>query len=76
MDPSILGSVIGIGILACLGLTVVLQDKGATCWTKTTQRIQRWRQQRQPLLPVVTQNPVLVRSGSSQWKMKQLLDLK
>jgi len=74
MDAAVLGSVIGIVMLACLGLSVVVQDKGAECWAKTKRRFQRWRQQRQPLLPTEVRNPMVVRR--SHWKVNQLLDLK
>lgn len=76
MDPAVIGSLIGVGILSCLGLAVLIQDKGRACVESVKRKIARWRLQRQPLLPVETRNPVLVRSASSQWRMKQLLDLK
>lgn len=72
MDPALIGSLIGMGILACLGVTVLIQDKGNACVESVKRKIARWNQQRRPLLPVEMRNPVLVRSA--QWKMKQLLD--
>ncbi len=69
MDPAVLGSLIGVGLLACLGCTVALQDKVTAWWS-------RWRQQKQPLLPTAARNPVLLKPRKTQWKVQQLLDLK
>jgi hypothetical protein len=76
MDPALVGSLIGMGILACLGLVVVIQDKGNACVESVKRKIARWKLQRQPLLPVEIRNPVLVRVPSAQWRVKQLLELK
>ena len=68
MDAGVTGALIGVGIMSCLGLVTVLNDKGRRC-------LERWKQQnqRQPLLPVTRNNPVLVRIQSKQFQMKDLL---
>jgi hypothetical protein len=73
MDPATTGALIGIGILVCGVCTPILNDKGTKLVEAFKKRYQNWKQQRQPLLFVVKENPVLVRLSSKQFQMKELL---
>lgn len=76
MDSAILGALIGIGVMGCLALTTVFYEKGAE-WKERLLR--KWRERRHlhaPLLPVVKENPVLIRSTSKQFQLRELLPLK
>jgi hypothetical protein len=59
MDAGLTGGLIGIGVMVCVVITSVCHEKIK-------------KQVHIPLLPVSIANPVLVRSGSKQWKMKEL----
>lgn len=73
MDPGLTGGLIGIGVMACLALTVVLNEKGKQIVEKCQRALKNYKQQKQPLLPVTSQNPLLVRLSSKQFQMKDLL---
>lgn len=67
MDAGVTGAVIGISIMGCLLLTVFCYEKIGP-WSIS------WKQQRQPLLPVVVlQNPIGLRK---HFQMKQLVQKK
>ena len=76
MDPAGIGALIGFGTIACLLGTTVLYEKG----TSLKEFLQtRWKASRridQPQLPIYGSTPRVMRSGSTQWKVKQLLDSK
>ena len=69
MDPAVSGALIGIGILVC-------GASASVAYKKARQLVNTLKQQRQTLLPVVKENPVLVRLPSKQFQMKQLLSYK
>jgi hypothetical protein len=73
MDAGLLGALIGVGVMACLGLAAVLNEKGRKIVEKCQRVVKNYKQQKQPLLLVTSQNPVLVRVSSKQFKMKELL---
>ena len=73
MDAAATGALIGIGVMVCLGGMVVINDKGAACLKKIKARWSTYKQQRQPLLPVTSQNPLLVRTNSKRFQMKELV---
>jgi hypothetical protein len=73
MDPGVSGALIGIGIMVCVGLTIVINDKGGKCLERYKQKYVMYKLQKQPLLPVTSQNPLLVRISSKQFKMKDLV---
>jgi hypothetical protein len=69
LDSGLLGGLIGAGCMACIVF-------GGCCYERKERFVEWWRRKRalhQPLLPVTSANPVLVRSGSKQWKMKELV---
>lgn len=76
MDPGAVGALIGIGVMVCIVCTGVLHEKGSELLRKARTSFQKYKQQKQPLLVVTKDNPVLVRSGLNQWKMRELLVLK
>ncbi len=72
IDAGLLGGLIGVGTMGCITLSMC-------CYEKKEAFVTWWRKKRslhQPLLPVTSSNPVLVRSGSKQWKMSELLGSK
>ena len=73
MDPAGTGALIGISVMVCAGLIIVCNDKGTQLMEKCKKRYQTFKQQQQPLLPVVKENPVLVRSTSKQFQMKDII---
>lgn len=76
MDPGAIGALIGIGVMVCLACTTVLYEKGSSLMKKVKITFQNYKQQNQPLLPVTKDNPVLLRSSSKQWKLRELVVLK
>jgi hypothetical protein len=72
LDAGAIGGLIGVGVMACVVLSACLYDKKE----KFQQYWVKRRVLHQPLLPVIVTNPVLVRSGSKQWKLKELVVLK
>lgn len=73
MDAGLTGALIGVGVMACLALTVVLNEKGRQIIEKCQRALTKYKQQNQPLLPVIKQNPILLRTHSKQFQMKELL---
>ncbi len=73
MDAAGTGALIGFSLILCAILTTVANEKGGACVTKCMERWANYKLQRQPLLPVTSQNPFLVRSNSKQFKMKEIL---
>ncbi len=67
MDAAVTGALIGIGTMACVAVTIVFYDKSHSC-------LVRWKQQRQPLLSVQTQNPIVILR--KHFRMKQLFQKK
>jgi len=53
-----------------------MYEKGGEILNRIKQRIQCYKQQKQPLLPVTKTNPVLLRTPSKQFQMKELLVIK
>ena len=76
MDPAGVGALIGIGVMACVFFTFVIREKGADCMNKLRETYQKYKNQRQPLLPVSKENPLLVRTSSKQFQMKEILPSK
>ncbi len=76
MDPAGLGALIGISVMACAVCVVFAREKGSEWVSKLKKRYQTYTQQKQPLLPVTKTNPILVRTQSKQFQMKQLLSSK
>jgi hypothetical protein len=69
IDPGVLGGLIGVGFMACIVVS-------SCCYEKRKQVQNYWKKRRhlhQPLLPVIVVNPTFVRSGSKQWKIKELV---
>ena len=66
MDPAVLGVVIGLSVLGCFLLYIPIQDRFKELYDI-------YKAQRQPLLSVVKENPLLLRSSSKQFQMKELL---
>ena len=76
MDPAGVGALLGFGIIGCLILSSVCYEKGRQ-WKEAF--LKRWNSSRKlqtPLLPVTSSNPLLVRSNSKQWKVKETLPSK
>lgn len=73
MDAGLIGGLIGVGVMVCIIGTATCYEKGAAYVAYWKKRVASYRQHRQPLLPVVQENPVLVRTSSKQWKMKELV---
>lgn len=75
MDAGLTGALIGIGVMSCLALTAVLNEKGSRFLERCKHTLKEYRQQkqRQPLLPLTRDNPILVRIPSKQFQMKDLL---
>jgi hypothetical protein len=71
MDAGLIGGLIGLGIMVCGVSTAVLYDKGGRLMRGCQQRIDQWKQPRQPLLPVGKENPLVVKR--TQFQMKELL---
>jgi len=70
MDAGLIGGLIGVGVIVCISGSYFLHEYSR----RIQQRWKRFRQhyQRQPLLPVTHQNPLLVRKVSKQFQMKDL----
>lgn len=73
MDPAGIGALIGIGVMICIVCSAVAHEKGSEYLNILKEKYQKYRHQRQPLLPVVKENPVLLRSNSKQFQMKEIL---
>ncbi len=73
MDAGLTGAVIGIGVMVCIVLVGVINEKGGKCIEQYKQKYAMYKLQKQPLLPVTSQNPLLVRTTSKQFKMKDLV---
>jgi hypothetical protein len=73
MDAGLIGGLIGLGVMVCGVGTAVCYDKGGKVLAYFKRKYTAYRQSRQPLLPVRKTNPVLVRTSSNQWKMKELV---
>ena len=81
MDPGAIGIVGGTAIIVFLVITVTCYEKRHSILRycrETYKRKQERHQQQQPLLPLTTtiSNPMLVRSPSRQWKVKELVETK
>jgi len=76
MDAGLIGGLIGLGVMVCGVGTAVCYDKGGKVLASLKKRLATYQQTRQPLLPVTKPNPVLVRTSSKQWKMKELVATK
>ncbi len=76
MDPGGLGALIGISVMVCIVCTAVAREKGGEFINKLKKKYQIYKQQKQPLLPVTQTNPVLLRTPSKQFQMKELLGSK
>ena len=71
IDAGLLGGLIGIGSMVFIVI-------GGCCYENRNRFMEWWKKRRalhQPLLPIVKDNPVLVRSGSGskQWKINELV---
>jgi hypothetical protein len=69
MDAGLIGGLIGIGVIVCISGSYFLNeysDRLKKRWKRFFQR------KHQPLLPVVHQTPLLVRTVSKQFQMKDL----
>lgn len=73
MDAGLIGGLIGVGAMACLIGSAVCYEKGGKALAFFKRKYTAYRQSRQPLLPVTKTNPVLVRTISNQWKVKDLV---
>ena len=73
MDPGGLGALIGISVMVFIVCVGVAREKGDECMAKLKKKYQIYKQQKQPLLPVTQTNPVLLRTPSKQFQMKELL---
>ncbi len=76
MDPGGLGALIGISVMVFIVCIGVAREKGDECIAKLKKKYQTYKQQKQPLLPVTQTNPVLLRTSSKQFQMKELLGSK
>ena len=76
MDPALTGALIGIGVMACIVCITVTREKGSEYINILKEKIQKYRHQRQPLLPVTKENPVLLRTNSKQFQMKEIFQYK
>ena len=76
MDPAGVGALIGIGVMACLFCTALFHEKGSVYLANLKEKVQKYRHQRQPLLSVTKENPVLVRTNSKQFQMRDLVQSK
>ena len=76
MDPGGLGALIGISVMVFIVCVGVAREKGDECMAKLKKKYQTYKQQKQPLLPVTQTNPVLLRTPSKQFQMKELLTSK
>jgi hypothetical protein len=76
MDAGILGGIIGVATMICIVCTGGMYEKGGEILNRIKQRIQCYKQQKQPLLPVTKTNPVLLQTPSKQFQMKELLVIK
>ncbi len=76
MDPGGLGALIGISVMVFIVCVGVAREKGDECIAKLKKKYQTYKQQKQPLLPVTQTNPVLLRTPSKQFQMKELLGSK
>ncbi len=76
MDPGGLGALIGISVMVCAVCVVFAREKGDEFINKLKKKYQIYKQQKQPLLPVTQTNPVLLRTPSKQFQMKELLGSK
>ena len=76
MDPAWIGVLSGFSIVCCMFCCTACYEK-RTAWKKAIR--EKWYSKshlHQPLIPVNQTNPLLVRSGSKQWKMHELVSSK
>lgn len=73
MDPGGLGALIGISVMVAIVCIGVAREKGDECVMKLKKKYQRYKHHKQPLLLVKKDNPLLVRTHSKQFQMKELL---
>jgi hypothetical protein len=65
MDAGLIGALIGVGFMACVAGAYFLHEYASAIK-------KRWKRSRQSLLPVVQQSPLLIRTVSKQFQMKDL----
>lgn len=73
MDPGGIGALIGIGIMVCVICTSILYEKTENIKVRFKRFTASWNHEQKPLLPVSKTNPVLVKSLSKQFQMKDIL---
>jgi hypothetical protein len=73
MDAGLVGGLIGVGAMFCIVCTSVMYEKGGELIRKARTTFEKYKQQKQPLLVVTKENPVLLRTQSKQFQMKELL---
>ena len=73
MDPGGLGALIGISVMIFVVCVSIAREKGDECIAKLKKKYTSYKQQKQPLLPVTQTNPVLFRTPSKQFQMKELV---
>ncbi len=76
MDPGGLGALIGISMMVCIVCIGVAREKGDECMAKLRKKYETYKHQKQPLLPVLQTNPVLLWTSPKQFQMKELLGSK
>ena len=76
MDPGGLGALIGVSVMVFAVCVGIAREKGGDCIAKLKKKYTTYKQQKQPLLPVTQTNPVLLRTPSKQFQMKELLGSK
>lgn len=70
MDAGLIGALIGVGVMVCISGSYILHEYASAIKKRWKRFFQQ--PQRQPLLPVAQQKPLLVRTVSKQFQMKDL----
>ncbi len=76
MDSAGLGALLGFSLIVCMVCSVTCFEKGRK-WKESFEK--RWKNHRAlqtPLLVITVANPLLVRSGSKHFKLKEVLPSK